>query len=202
MLQLFWWIAYNFGASHTKRGTKSAVPLQGSIWLKSTEQNFSLSLPSPHEKLAWTPTSQHTSAFIAQDFFLPLSNPRLVITIILLYDTLQMSLLLFKDWVSGAHIQGAEVAFWVLSAQIGNKVVWRLLHLSHLFFFFEKFKNYLYVQRNQPCLMNFTETIQCHRMTQALCTTCWFVTNHRCIMWMAKTIRRFNLAGQDQQFSS
>lgn len=136
MLQLFWWIAYNFCASHTKRGTKSAtVPLQGSIWLKSTEENFSLSLPSPHEKLAWTPTSQHTSAFIAQDFFFPLSNPRLVITIILLYDTLQMSLL-FKDWVSGAHIQGAGGAFWVLSVQIGNKVVWRLLDLYHIFFFF------------------------------------------------------------------
>lgn len=41
-----------------------------------------------------------------------------------------------KTEVSGAHIQGAEGAFWVLSVQIGNKVVWRLLHLYHIFFFF------------------------------------------------------------------
>lgn len=49
-------------------------------------------------------------------------------TVFLLYDTLQMSLLL-RDWVSGAHIQDAEGAFWVLSVQIGTKVVWGLLHL-------------------------------------------------------------------------
>lgn len=49
-------------------------------------------------------------------------------TVILLYDTLQMSLLL-RDWVSGAHIQEAEGAFWVLSVQFGTKVVWGLLHL-------------------------------------------------------------------------
>lgn len=165
-MQQFWWLAYNFDASHTKRGTESAtVLLHSSIWLKSTEQKVLTFSAITTWEISLNPHLPAQFCIHCSGFFFLLSNPRLVITIILLYDTLQMSVFL-KDWVSGAHIQVAEGAFWVLSVQIGTKVVRRLLQLYHIFYFFEKSKNYLYVQRNQPYLMAFMDTVQCHRMTQ------------------------------------
>lgn len=113
--------------------------------------------------------------------------------------------LCFSKTESVEHtFRGAEGAFWVLSVLIGNKVVWRLLHLYHSFFsfFFLRSLKITYMCKEKSTLsydLQGTSTMS-QDDPSTLHTTCWFVTNHRCIVWTARTIRRFNLAGQDQQF--
>ena len=119
--------------------------------------------------ITWEISFQHTSAFIAHNFFSLLSNPRLVITVILLYDTLQMSV--FQRLSQWSTHSGGWRSF--LSSVCTD---WCFAPLVSHLIFWKKCKNDPYVQRNQPYLMTFMDTVQCRRIIQPFWTSWWFLT--------------------------
>lgn len=183
-----------------KRGTEPAtVPLHGSIWLKSTEQKV-LTFSAITWEISFNPHLPGTLLHsLLRIFFSSLKTPSGNNCNFTLWHTLNVSA--FERLSQCSTYSGSWRSFldsvctdWDWSS-LG---VAPLLSLFVLFFF--KFKSYPYAQRNQPYLMTFMDTVQCRRITQPLCANCWFLTKHKCVMLTSKTIRRFNVAGQDQQF--